>query len=331
MTCLDDLPPALEEHPGMAAVRRRVVAVLATGIEERKGKQSEEEEEEAVRAGADALAKYLGPVAGMFEEGIDFVHLREEVEQLAVYAFKRLLMSESLQLQSENETYRLLMAWLNQSPHANGRRASLFKELAPVLRYHHMTPDILVNYVFQCSMMKKSGLLPSVLGSAFVQRNASTALVKKGGVTRGKGDRGLPPSEASWELKASFMLEEVMALETGKSIRMWCGVVAGYKAALQVERDEEKGTLGAHLVIRMPAVEAVEGGPAAGVGLKVEMLLPPDVKWGYSAFYTSQKSCWGYDDVIGKPWAEAVREGSPHFPGGKLEIKATVQLALEEK
>jgi hypothetical protein len=27
------------------------------------------------------------------------------------------------------------------------------------------------------------------------------------------------------------------------------------------------------------------------------------------------------------PWAEAVREGSPHFPGGKLEVNATVRLA----
>jgi hypothetical protein len=31
-----------------------------------------------------------------------------------------------------------------------------------------------------------------------------------------------------------------------------------------------------------------------------------------------------------KPWEEVVREGSPHFPGGKLEITVTVKLVTKE-
>lgn len=34
--------------------------------------------------------------------------------------------------------------------------------------------------------------------------------------------------------------------------------------------------------------------------------------------------------MIKKPWGEVVREGSPHFPGGKMEIKATFRLVVEE-
>jgi hypothetical protein len=330
MTCLDDLPPALEAHPGMSAVRRRAVDVVTKGIEERKGK---EEEEEAVRAGANALAKYLGPVAGMFQEGIDFLSLREEVKQLPSYAFKRLLMSEGLQLQLENETYYLLVSWLQRSPHAKDKKKAmdLFKDLAPVLRYHHMTPDFLGNIVSQSGWMKESGLLPSVLRSALGQRNASALLLVTEGVTRGKGDRGLPTLEASWEIQTSFTLEEVTALQSNKSIRKWCGLVAGYPAALGVMWDKDKDTLGAFLRVSMPAVDVVEGGPAAGVGLKFDLTLSPAVKKSqFTHFFTRTESC-SYPNVFEKPWAEVVCEGSPHFPGGKLEIKATVQLALEEE
>ena len=38
----------------------------------------------------------------------------------------------------------------------------------------------------------------------------------------------------------------------------------------------------------------------------------------------------GYPDVFEKPWAEVVREGSPHFPGGKLEVTATAKLVVKE-
>jgi hypothetical protein len=37
-SCLDALPPVVEEHPGMAAARGTVLAVLVKGIEERVGK-----------------------------------------------------------------------------------------------------------------------------------------------------------------------------------------------------------------------------------------------------------------------------------------------------
>ena len=59
-----------------------------------------------------------------------------------------------------------------QSPHVtdDAQRLQLFKELAPLLRYHHMTADFLASVVSQCPLIKASGLLPAVMHAALVQR-----------------------------------------------------------------------------------------------------------------------------------------------------------------
>lgn len=35
-------------------------------------------------------------------------------------------------------------------------------------------------------------------------------------------------------------------------------------------------------------------------------------------------------NIFEKPWTEAVCEGSPLFPDGKLEVKATVKMGQKE-
>lgn len=130
--------------------------------------------EQKLLAGVEALAKHLGPVAGMFEEALylldSTVPLRADVKQLSPKVFKQLLASEALQLQLENKAYALLVAWLRQSPHVVGeaQRMALFKELVPLLRYHDMTRDYLANVMCECPLMKDSGLGLSVMRSAFV-------------------------------------------------------------------------------------------------------------------------------------------------------------------
>jgi hypothetical protein len=308
MLSLTELPPALEGHPGMAAVRKEAETVLG---------------------------KYLGPVVGMFVEAAarlinGSLPLRDEVKEMPARAFEALLKSESLQLQSENEPYSLLVAWLQQSPHMtdSARRAAIFKELAPLLRYHHMTPDFLANIVSQCPLMNDPGLLRSVMHAAFVQRDALPSLLKGKGVAEGSSNRGVAFSAARWEVKASFTLEEVAALQADENVIKWCGLVAGYEAGLSVQRWKDGDTLGAFLRISIPTPEnALEGAPAAGVGLKFELTLSPDVKREFSHYFTGLG--FGYRDFFDKPWAESVREGSPHFPGGKLEVKASVQLAVK--
>lgn len=82
--------------------------------------------------------------------------------------------------------------------------------------------------------MKESGLLPSVMISALGQRGASAETIETArteGVAHGRPNRGVPPSEARWELKASFTLEEVKAMQEKDLITKWCGRVSGTRQA----------------------------------------------------------------------------------------------------
>jgi hypothetical protein len=146
----------------------------------------------------------------------------EEILQLPLCVFKRVLASEALQLQLENEAYSLLITWLLRSREAGdgvNQRVSSFKKMAPLLRYHHMTSDFLANVVSQCPLMKKSGLLPLVVHAAFMHREASLAILEQAETASGLANRGRSPSEAMWEVKASFTLEEVAAMERGYQIK----------------------------------------------------------------------------------------------------------------
>jgi hypothetical protein len=330
VTCLEQLPMALETHRDMAAVRSQVVAALIKGIEERNGK-TDEEAVALMQRGVNALAKYLGPVAQMFEETTDlstmYLPLRKNVKQLPYCVFKRLLASEALQVQLENEVYTLGVAWLQQSSSVDPYSA--VRDLAPLLRYHHMTPDFLANVVCRCPFINSSGLLPLVLQSALVHREVSPTLLEAQGVARGGRNRGVPPSEARWELKASFTLEELTALPPEQMhVDKGCGVVAGYSAALGVRYESATNSVGAYLHLCLPkSPQSLEGGAAAGVGLKVGMELAPDVTIDLVHFFKNSSRKCGSPDAFNKSWGEVVREDSLHFPGGKLEIKATVQLA----
>lgn len=261
--------------------------------------------------------------------------VRTDVKELPLKVFKQLLESEALQLQLENDIYVLLLSWLYQSPHVtdDAQRLAFFNELAPLLRYHHMTANFLANVVCECALMKESGLGLAMLRSALVQRGASAAGLESREVKQGCARRrGVVPSEASWEVKASVTLEEVAALQPN-GIWKWCGLAAGYPADFCVKRETSNGneTLGIYLHLRMPEHEnAPIDGPEAGVMLAYDMMLSPAVTKTLAAalFDTSG---WSFLEVFGKPWAEAVREDSPHFPNGVLEVKATVKLAVKEQ
>lgn len=241
------------------------------------------------------FARHLGLVASMFEEGISLIDetvpLREEVKLLTPVVFNRLLTREGPEV-ARREAYSLLLAWLYQSPHVtcvNHRRA-LFKMLAPLLRYHHMTVDFVANIVSQCPLMQNSSLLPSVMYAAFSQREASPGVLQQDHVARGTRSRGMAPSLASWEVNASFTLE-VAALHLKESIEKWCGIVAGFPAGFQLQRRQDKGTdtLAAYLVIDVPVPtpsDTLAGAPTPGVGLTIDMVLSPDVRRSIFPFFT---------------------------------------------
>lgn len=314
----------------MAATRKKMAVLLAKGIEEREWKAGQENVRR-LEEGLEAYIKCLASGAGVFDETVEGLvegtrPLRDDVRGLSLGIFRQVLASDALRLQTENEVYALLCAWLQQSPHASyARRNNQFKELAPLVRYHHMTADFLANVFLPCPMMEGSGLLSVVMRSAIVQREASAAALKES--AQGRPNRCISPSEAAWEVKATFTLKELAAVKPENRLSKWCGLVAGYPAELSIER-RIRGTLGIFLRVRIPKPEArLAGSAEEGVCLRTDWTLSPTINKSFSNLFKTQGRGW--NDVFAKPWAEVVREGSPHFPGGKLEIKVSLKLALK--
>ena len=328
--CLDGLPPALEAHPSMAGVRNQVVELLVSGIQGRLAGGCEG----ATKRDVAALARVLGPVAGMFEGGKSedgpAMVLREDVKQLPICVLKRLLASDALQLQVEDEAYALLVGWLSSKTSFSRRERSIFfEQAAPVLRYHHMTTAYLANVILAtvvctCAFMKKSKLLPTALSSALAQSGVLRTFVRRYGAAAWASSRGVPPSKASWTVKASFTLEEVQTLALNGHIKKFCGSAAGYPAVLRVSRDVDddvcKVMFGLKFVKSGPEMDS---GPDWGVALRVTFNTAFKNRKIHYCFRAGKY--YGYD-IPREPWAEVVREGKPEFMGGKLEVSATVRL-----
>lgn len=158
---VEGLPPALEQHPSMEGMKEQLFPSLVKKIEEYEeaGKWKE------ARVAAGALAGLLGPVADMLNLSEGYTKLRDDVLNLPLCVFRELLASDALQLQSENETYLLLFEWVHGSPHVGGswrERNHKFSGLVRLLRFHHMTLDFVANVVCGCSLMRQSGLFPSI-------------------------------------------------------------------------------------------------------------------------------------------------------------------------
>lgn len=106
--------------------------------------------------------------------------------------------------------------------------------------------------------------------------------------------------------------------------------MADYPAGLVVQRMKEmdKETLGAFLHIDMLQPETVlSKGPALGVMMVFGLTIAPGISRTANHLFTGQKA-WGWSNMFAKPWTEVVRDGSPHFPGDKLEVKATAKLVF---
>ena len=308
------LLPTLEHHPGVAEARKGMVDTLIQGIEASKtGSGNEEERAAAAAAGVKALAKCLGPVGGLFTARSEGYVMSPQVP---FYTFKHLLASEALQLTSENEAYTLLTAWHRSIFFT---RDEQFKELAVLLRYHHMSPDFLAYYVSQCPLMESSGLLHAVMRATYSQRNDDAG----GGIQ----DLGLPnrgkAHDAVWNVEVSFTRQEIEALkERGTRTPLkFCSTVAGYPAFMFAKRvntndgrDDAAGdndTLGVYFGIQFPknlTPSVVVGAPAAGVKLNV-LLSVPSIEYQYifTAFF-DDKISHGSNGFVNGSWEEMGRE-----------------------
>ena len=118
-------------------------------------------------------------------------------------------------------------------------------------------------------------------------------------------------------------------------MKCW-GMLAGYAVGIVVDRCKDKDTLGVwfFIYIDLPLyfsglTTELEGGFPLRVSVEVLLRATPSVsKHSLALLVGSNQQGWG--DIFGKPWAETVRDGSPHFPDGKLEIKASARLAVQK-
>ena len=120
-----------------------------------------------------------------------------------------------------------------------------------------------------------------------------------------------------------------------ESIEKWCGLVAGYPAALGVVR--QRLPMGIHVPVPLIRVHIPYSQPPyvktpeAGVYLTRSLKLAPCIKKGpVPSFFSPTFNPWGFTDAFQKSWADVVRAGRPHFPGGKMEFTATMKLGAVE-
>lgn len=202
-------------------------------------------------------------------------------------------------------------------------RTQVLKHLAPLLRYHHMTSDFLANVVCSCPLMAQSGLLPSVLASALVQRDASPALVQARGAASGAPNRGKPLSDARWKFTVIFPLTELAAVRQGRSAKRTLGYVAGYPVSAVLMRQKDDDTLQVRVCVSLDYLMAtvnhrLSQGLAGGVGFKIGIQIAPAPTQRSSEFL-------GLSDRViyspfAEPWEQLVRGDHPFFPEGKMEF-----------
>lgn len=183
-----------------------------------------------------------------------------------------------------------------------------------------MTLDFLAGRVFQCDYIDASTHRKKVLQSALARHPLLPGLETRAGELISR-NRGPSLFDASWELKASFSLEEVAALEPNGSIQK-CGLVAGYVAGFEIQRksyDDGSEYINTYLRLYVDGASVLEGGPAPQVVFdlaisccqnRYEFHEKARLKGAYICY-------WRIDDWLeGNSWDETVCEGSPCFPNG---------------
>lgn len=203
---LDELAEELESHEGMKKLKLKVFEVLAAGaqqlaetvkgemergelgpaylekvpdrhwqffrnVDQTQVRRAKQRKEEKQRVGM-ALAKVLGPIHDLFDEGsmnstgvgqrefnlYQQPPLKPYVKALPEGAMGALLASEGLACQTENDVYTLLCLWVGQSGLDTPWEAKLpvYTRLANHIRYHHLFSYFLSEFVSRCKFANDS-------------------------------------------------------------------------------------------------------------------------------------------------------------------------------
>jgi hypothetical protein len=248
--------------------------------------------------------------------------LKEHIKALSAESMGKLLGSDALQLQKEEEAYYLLGAWLHQSTHIEEEeRVSVYKKLVSKIRFHHISSDYLACVVACCPLASISGMGLSFFQSALVHRNVEKGVAKKSEADLGAIDRG--SGDESWVFESRLMLEDVIKLEKGSQLFKFLGLAGGLPMALNVMHEKEE-TVGVFVRFLMPKSEKVSfnGCLQRSIGFAVYMKLGSE-EGSFSHLITDLGQ--GYPDFFDKPWDEFMCANSPHFPGGALPVNLRVR------
>jgi hypothetical protein len=145
--------------------------------------------------------------------------------------------SDHFQCQVEEEVYSLLMHWAfhcrEASPGREKVNQELLKDLLRRLRYHHLSTDFLANVIAHSETIQQAGLLPHIMTSSLVYRDADRRLAKEKGLNTEKSpDRG---TGKCWEcVQFHIRQEEVLDLQEGEHVTVRKDLVCGYILTVSV-------------------------------------------------------------------------------------------------
>lgn len=117
------------------------------------------------------------------------------------------------------------------------------------------------------------------------------------------------------------------------------GAAAGYPVGMTVEQGPAKGkakarTVGLKFCLKMygESIFAADEPPSIvkrGVLMRVQARIGGEGEWKTMTCFLGGEEWQGWDDMLGAAWSNAVREGSPFFPDGKIRIEARFKVVVD--
>jgi hypothetical protein len=250
---------------------------------------------------------------------------------LSLLAMERYLGSDALQLKSENDTFTLVLAWMEGLCECEKKEA--WARLIPHLRFQHMSLDFLGGVVNHpehdayAPQLREQGML--ALCSKALKPNmthiATPNLTDVEGLLGEKDRAG--DGQLIYELKGHFELRDCLALREGVSKTTTFGVAKGFLIKPSMKKSGE-GTVGLFVAVTTQGLKRAADISLTDVKVARLKIDAGGKSWTHNLAF--QNHGWGVNDFFGRPWGEVIREGSDLFPGGRLEVKVKLQFFRDD-
>lgn len=254
-------------------------------------------------------------------------------QALSTAALARLLQSDALQVDCEEETYLFMTSWILQTFVTSAGRQQALEELLPSIRFEHFVPDYLINVISYCPLMLESNKLSKVMAQAFLHRRIPEAVREAyKDIPVLSLNRGQDKKRREWKLVVNASLDACIDMGKEGEKLIPCGIVMGYPVVFCIQRCpglKVRDTCGMYWQVAMPSDSSTDDDDQQqqtrrGVGLRISWKPKGVEDLERSLENLLGQEWWGFKDVFDKPWEEVVYAGSPYFPRGKMTIEATV-------